>query len=366
MTDAVVEVQAFPVVSVIGVRGIPEVVAGADLAALVHAGIAGGGLAIEPGDIVVVTSKIVSKAHGRYADSTDRRAVVAAETVRVVAERMTSTGATRIVEGRCGVVSAAAGVDASNTGAGEAILVLPERPDEAAEQLRAGLALLAGHDAFGVIVTDTAGRPWRGGQTDFALGAAGVRVIEDYRGLPDADGRQLDVTAIAVADELAAAADLVKGKVERIPVALVRGLGRLVAPDSSVPREGAARLVRRGPGDFFAMGHIEAARAALGAAPGSAESVAVGIRSVGAEPGSERLARAVRLAALTLTDTPSVLEASGDTEPEARVVLHVPGDDVDLGRLIARLEVALWSEGLTAHAERAGRVLTLRANGSGG
>ena len=357
-------------VSVTGVRGIPEVVAGADLAALVHAGIEAGGLTIEPGDILVVTSKVVSKAQGRYADSIDRRAVVASETVRVVAERMTSTGPTRIVEGRSGVVSAAAGVDASNTGAVEAILVLPDRPDRAAEELQAGLAHLVGHGDFGVIITDTAGRPWRGGQTDFALGAAGVRVIDDYRGRPDANGRQLDVTAIAVADEIAAAADLVKGKVERIPVALVRGLAALVEPAAGAasgadPRRGAARLVRRGPGDFFAMGHIEAVRAALGAAPGSAESVSVGIRSVGAEALGDRVARAIRLACLPGTEEPSVPTSTSPDRPDGtavRVTLRLPGDDFDLGRLAARLEVALWSEGLRGHVERAGPLLTLHAD----
>ena len=227
-------------ISVRGVPGIPEIQPGADLAALITD--AAGDL--RDGDIVVVTSKIVSKAEGRVVQG-DREAAIDAETVRVVARR----GAARIVETRQGLVLAAAGVDASNTRPGTAVL-LPEDPDESARRLRK--ALRGGPGAnVGVIITDTLGRAWRIGQTDTAIGAAGVRPFVDYRGTEDSFGNSLEVTLDAVADEIAAAADLVKGKATGVPVAVVRGLADLVTAEDG---PGAAALIRPAAEDMFRFG----------------------------------------------------------------------------------------------------------------
>ncbi len=227
-------------VTVTGVQGFPEIPAGADLAAL----IAAAGPDLADGDIVVVTSKIVSKAEGRVI-SADRESAIEAETVRVVARR----GPTTIAQTRHGLVLAAAGVDRSNTAPGTVVL-LPEDPDASARRLRKGLADLTGA-RIGVLITDTMGRPWRNGQTDTAIGAAGVLPLRDHRGDLDAFGNVLDVTVAAVADEIAAAAELVKGKADQVPVAIVRGLAALVMADDG---PGAAALVRPADQDMFRLG----------------------------------------------------------------------------------------------------------------
>ncbi|MEV3968350.1 coenzyme F420-0:L-glutamate ligase [Streptomyces sp. NPDC050698] len=233
------------------VRGIPEVAAGDDLAKLIAA--AGPGLA--DGDVVLVTSKIVSKAEGRIVRAADRETAIDAETVRVVARR----GSLRIVENRQGLVMAAAGVDASNTPAGT-VLLLPEDPDASARAIREGLRDALGVDV-GVVVTDTFGRPWRAGLTDVAIGAAGVRVLDDLRGGTDAHGNPLSATVVATADELAAAGDLVKGKAAGLPVAVVRGLGHLVARGDD--SQGARAMVRGARDDMFRLGTSEAVRLAV-------------------------------------------------------------------------------------------------------
>ena len=208
-------------VRIIPVPGIGEIRSGDDLAEVIGVALLAGEAGVCEGDILCVTSKILSKAHGLRAAGTDRRAVVADQSVRVIAERSTRTGPTRIVEGRHGVVMAAAGVDSSNTGAHEAMLLLPDDPDRAAadllRDLTAYLRSRVGRTIdIGLVLTDTAGRPWRSGQIDFALGAAGVHVLHDYRGGVDADGRPLEVTVIAVADELAAALSLSEEEREAI------------------------------------------------------------------------------------------------------------------------------------------------------
>ncbi|MCX5132784.1 MULTISPECIES: coenzyme F420-0:L-glutamate ligase [unclassified Streptomyces] len=230
--------------------GLPEVRPGDDLAKLIAA--AGPGLA--DGDVLLVTSKIVSKAEGRIVEAVDREAAIDAETVRVVARR----GALRIVENRQGLVMAAAGVDASNTPAGT-VLLLPEDPDASARAIRDGLRDTLGVDV-GVVVTDTFGRPWRTGLTDVAIGAAGVQVLDDLRGGTDAHGNPLSATVVATADELAAAGDLVKGKASGLPVAVVRGLAHLVADGDG---EGARAIVRGARDDMFRLGTSEAVREAV-------------------------------------------------------------------------------------------------------
>ncbi|MET8577040.1 coenzyme F420-0:L-glutamate ligase [Streptomyces sp. NPDC005012] len=233
------------------VEGLPEVREGDDLARLIAAA--------EPdladGDVVLVTSKIVSKAEGRIMAAADREAAIDAETVRVVARR----GTLRIVENRQGLVMAAAGVDASNTPAGT-VLLLPEDPDASARAIREGLRAALGVDV-GVIVTDTFGRPWRSGLTDVGIGAAGVRVLDDLRGGTDAHGNPLSATVVALVDELAAAGDLVKGKAEGRPVAVVRGLSHLVGDQDD--HLGARALVRSARDDMFRLGTSEAVREAV-------------------------------------------------------------------------------------------------------
>ncbi|MCL3993859.1 coenzyme F420-0:L-glutamate ligase [Streptomyces lavenduligriseus] len=234
--------------------GIPEVRPGDDIAKLIVSAEPG----LADGDVVIVTSKIVSKAEGRLMRADDREAAIDAETVRVVARR----GTLRIVENRQGLVMAAAGVDASNTPAGT-VLLLPEDPDASARAIRAGLREALGVNV-GVIVTDTFGRPWRSGLTDVAIGAAGVRVLDDLRGGTDAYGNPLSATVVATADELAAAGDLVKGKAEGRPVAVVRGLPHVVDPGTADgTEEGARALVRRAQDDMFRLGTSEAIREAV-------------------------------------------------------------------------------------------------------
>jgi len=227
-------------VTVTGVPGLPEISPGADLAGLI--GDAAPGL--QDGDIVVVTSKIISKAEGRVIRA-DRERAIDGEAVRVVARR----GPTRIAETRHGLVLAAAGVDSSNTAPGTVVL-LPEDPDGSARRLRKALAERR-RVSVGVVITDTMGRPWRVGQTDTAIGAAGLAPLRDHRGQADTFGNPLEVTIAAVADEIAAAADLVKGKTAQVPVAIVRGLAGLVTGSDG---PGAAALIRPAAEDMFRLG----------------------------------------------------------------------------------------------------------------
>ncbi|WP_316748794.1 coenzyme F420-0:L-glutamate ligase [Streptomyces herbicida] len=238
------------------VGGIPEVQLGDDLGKLIAAAEPG----LLDGDVLLVTSKIVSKAEGRVVEAADREAAIDAETVRVVARR----GPLRIVENRQGLVMAAAGVDASNTPSGT-VLLLPEDPDASARAIRDGLRDALGVNV-GVLVTDTFGRPWRAGLTDVAIGAAGVRVLDDLRGGTDAYGNPLSATVVATADELAAAGDLVKGKAAGLPVAVVRGLPHVVSgdhEDGARAEEGTRAMVRDARDDMFRLGTSEAVREAV-------------------------------------------------------------------------------------------------------
>jgi coenzyme F420-0:L-glutamate ligase/coenzyme F420-1:gamma-L-glutamate ligase len=231
-----------------GVEGIGEVGPGADLAALIAAAEPD----LRPGDVVAVTSKVVSKTEGRVVPG-DRESAIGAEAVRVVATR----GDLRIVETRHGLVLAAAGVDASNVPAGH-VALLPVDPDGSAARIRAGLRRRLGV-TVAVIVTDTVGRPWRNGLTDIAIGAAGIDVLDDHRGRVDAHGHTLEMTVTAVADELASAAELVKGKLGGVPVAVIRGLTYGVDAEG----RGATPLVRPAEEDLFRLGTREARRAAV-------------------------------------------------------------------------------------------------------
>ena len=331
-----------PPVTLTPLLGFPEVRRGDDLAGLVLKALQHNGIDLHDGDVLVVSSKVASKAMGLSAPVARRDEAVLSQTARVVAERMMPAGVARIVETLAGPVMAAAGVDSSNTADASIVLLLPDDPDAVAAQLRGGIetgwASLSGTQlALGVVLSDTAGRPWRIGQVDFALGAAGIHVIDDLRGSTDSDGRVLSVTERCVADEIAAAADLVKGKATGIPVAHIRGLGRYVSDGE--PTSGAGSLVRTGPDDWFAYGAFEAVRAALGVEPGSAEAISVGIRSIGTETVADKARRALRVTLLMCPGTTGHVD--GDT-----IRLTAP-DDYTLGVATARAEVALRSEGLT-------------------
>lgn len=232
------------------VTGLPEFRPGDDLAAA----IADAAPWIADGDVLLVTSKVVSKVEGRLVRSpTDpeerdalRRRLIDQESVRLVAQ----IGRTKVVENRLGIVAAAAGIDASNVLPDE-IALLPDDPDASAAGLRAAFAA-RGLDV-GVIITDTQGRAWRLGVTDVAIGAAGLPVLADHRGDADRHGNQLVVTQVAVADELAAAGDLVKGKLGQVPVAVARGLAPAAGPPDSEHRT-ARSLVRPREEDLFRLG----------------------------------------------------------------------------------------------------------------
>jgi coenzyme F420-0:L-glutamate ligase / coenzyme F420-1:gamma-L-glutamate ligase len=244
--------------SIYPVPGLPEIGPGAPLTSLILGALSGAGLALQRGDVLVVTQKIVSKAEGRVVSLATVRPttraveiakriayepahveVILSESVRIVRE------APRVLisETRHGFVCANAGVDRSNTGGQAIAVLLPTDPDASANRIRQELRAQAGVD-IGVIISDSFGRPWREGQVNVAIGAAGVVVMRDYRGRQDADGYQLQGTELAVADELAAAAELVMGKLDRVPVALVRG--------ADLAGEGAVRDLLREPStDLF-------------------------------------------------------------------------------------------------------------------
>ena len=234
---------------ILPVTGLPEFRPGDDLASTLAAAAPW----LHDGDVVVVTSKVISKCEGRVVPSPSdpderdalRRKLIESEAVRVLARK----GRTLITENRHGLVQAAAGVDGSNVGTTE-LALLPDDPDASAAALRAALRSRLGVDV-GVVVTDTMGRAWRNGQTDTAIGSAGIPVLHSYAGASDSHGNELLVTEVAVADEIAAAADLVKGKLTAVPVAVVRGL--TLHDDGST----AAKLLRGGVDDLFWLGSAE-------------------------------------------------------------------------------------------------------------
>jgi coenzyme F420-0:L-glutamate ligase / coenzyme F420-1:gamma-L-glutamate ligase len=228
-------------ITVIPVEGLPEIEPGMVLAEVIAAA-----ADLRPGDVVVVTQKVVSKVEGRLVDidaddPIAHKELVERESVRIVRRR----GDLIISETAHGFICANAGVDLSNVQRGKAAL-LPVDADRSARRIRDGLKARAGLDV-GVIVSDTFGRPWRRGLTDVAIGCAGVAAVVDLRGTVDGQGRELQVTEVAVADEIASAAELVMGKTRGVPVAVVRGV------DPTWLREGSVRdeVVRPAHEDLF-------------------------------------------------------------------------------------------------------------------
>ena len=228
--------------SVIPIHGMPEVHPGDELATLIAVGAQEHGTPLQSGDCLVVTQKVVSKAEGRLAtidhdDVPARRRLVESESVRILRRR----DELLISETRHGFVCANAGIDFSNVEDGYAAL-LPVDPDRSARHVRD--ALRARHDVdVAVVISDTFGRAWRHGLTDVAIGVCGIAGVVDLRGSADALGRELQVTEVAIADEIAAAAELVMGKASGVPAAIVRGL------EASWFREGSARELVRNPRD---------------------------------------------------------------------------------------------------------------------
>jgi coenzyme F420-0:L-glutamate ligase/coenzyme F420-1:gamma-L-glutamate ligase len=228
--------------AVIPVEGMPQIHPGDVIAELVTLSAREQGTPLLDDDCLVVTQKIVSKAEGRLValDPTDmaaRRALVDSESTRVLRRR----GELIISETHHGFVCANAGVDLSNVDDGQAAL-LPVEPDRSAKRIRDGVRAYAGVEVA-VVVSDTFGRAWRHGLTDVAIGVSGLAAVVDLRGEHDALGRELQVTEVAVADEVASAAELVMGKAAGVPVAIVRGL------DTAWRREGSARELVRSPSE---------------------------------------------------------------------------------------------------------------------
>jgi coenzyme F420-0:L-glutamate ligase/coenzyme F420-1:gamma-L-glutamate ligase len=317
-------------VTVHPVPGLPEFAPGDDLAAALAAAAPW----LADGDVVVVTSKVVSKVEGSMvllvpgADREEaRQQAIATETVRVVARR----GPLTIGETRHGWVVAAAGIDASNVRS-DALLLLPADADASAAALRVGLRAALGIEV-GVVVSDTFGRTWRDGLTDVAIGAAGIGSLVDHRGAVDVHGNQLATTQVALVDELAAAADLVKGKLAGVPVAVVRGLPLVPDPGES----GTRPLVRLGAEDLF---------------PLATRDVVAGRRAADIQrpaPGAPAaLAAALAVAAAALPEFPATVDWTED--PDGALGIRMadcggPAAALDVGAVLGVALVQLHTEG---------------------
>lgn len=304
------------------ITGLPDFRPGDDLVAAICAAAPW----IADGDVLAVTSKAVSKAEGRLVPTgTDelqraatRRAVIDSQTAAVVAERR----GVRIVRTLQGMTMAAAGVDASNVNPDE-IAVLPLDCDASARAIRDGVRRLLGKDVA-VVITDTTGRPWRGGLVDVALGSAGIPPLRDLRGSIDTHGHPLAVTAIAQVDEIASASELVRGKLGRVAAAVVRGVPW--QPDDATTGSAAA-LIRPAEEDMFCLGARDVVPAARHARP------------------TESPARPDQVAdALERTAPPAGVEVTGD----GPLLLLRGRDDFELGLYAGQLVVALRAEGLAA------------------
>jgi coenzyme F420-0:L-glutamate ligase / coenzyme F420-1:gamma-L-glutamate ligase len=341
----VIDHSATGKVEILPVEGLPEFRPGDDLSGA----IAGAARWLRSGDIVVVTSKVVSKVEGRLvrvpADPEERdrirRRLVFDESVRIIARR----ARTLITENHLGIVQAASGIDASNVATDE-LALLPADPDASALALRNGLRERLGVEVA-VVITDTMGRAWRVGQTDAAIGSSGLKVLHGYRGQIDRQGNELAVTEIAVADEVAAAADLVKGKLGALPVAVVRGL-TIGSETSETSR--ARDLVRPVDEDLFRLGTEEAI------AQGRREAVL--LTSAGPftdEPVAEDVLRDAAAAALATSTVAFAHVAEqrkrllDELAVDAPEVVLVGGPEFEAGSAVRALVVALAAENLGAY-----------------
>ncbi|SNS91235.1 coenzyme F420-0:L-glutamate ligase / coenzyme F420-1:gamma-L-glutamate ligase [Asanoa hainanensis] len=338
---------------VLPVEGIGDVRPGDDLAAAITTAAPW----LRAGDVLVVTSKIVSKAEGSLVDvpvDGDERAVardevLRAETARPVARR----GQTRIVQTHHGFVMASAGIDASNVDRAHLVL-LPKDPDASARALRTTLRERHGLDVA-VVISDTMGRPWRNGLTDVALGAAGISAIRDHRGEVDPYGNELSITQMAVVDELAAAGELVKGKCAQVPVAVVRGY--LDTPLPEADGDGAAVLVRGADQDLFSLGTAEARAEGLRAAARLPDHGRPPFPVLDELDFEKALTRALATISAESTATFAADLLPGDDSGRCRVVCR-PADSggvalVSLGADVQRLRAALAADGLGSTMETA-------------
>ena len=256
------QIPAVPSVQVIGLTGIPEIKSGDELAEIIVAAAKRQGTPVESGDVLVVTQKIVSKAEDRVVDlrdvepspfahqiagESDRDArlveLVLRESRAIV--RMDTHRGIMITETKHGFICANAGIDSSNVAGDDYVALLPEYPDESARRIRSAIRAASGGTSVAIIISDTFGRAWREGHVNFAIGVAGMHAFQDYRGMPDVFGQTLKVTTVAVADELASAAELVTGKAIGVPVAIVRGYRYPEGPD------GVQSLLRPPDKDLF-------------------------------------------------------------------------------------------------------------------
>ncbi len=325
-------------VELIPVEGLPEVRPGDDLSTLLEPALRE--IGVRDGDVLAVTQKVVSKAEGRLAAVADRDAVLAAETVRVVARR----GDLLIAETRHGLVCANAGVDASNVEDG-VLCLLPQDPDGSAARIRSALGASLGVD-LAVLVTDTFGRPWREGVVNVAIGCAGMPALEDLRGRPDHGGRTMETTVVALADEVAAATGLVMTKSAGIPAAIVRGMSRSGGGDGV-----AQDLVRRPFDDLFRESPLQALRT-------RADALAFG-----PDPVPRVVIEEAVRAALDAANAPLVfvavdsaaahrrLAAAHGVRPDAAVTIvpfatDGPAAPLDVGRSVQTLMAALHAQGV--------------------
>jgi len=364
---------------ILPVHGIGDITPGTDLAEVIAAAAPW----LRDGDVLVVTSKIVSKAEGRLVDvptsgperEAAREEALTAETAREVARR----GHTRIVQTHHGFVMASAGIDASNVERSRLVL-LPKDPDASARDLRAAIRERLALDVA-VIISDTMGRPWRNALTDVALGAAGIEPVRDHRGETDPYGNELHITQMAVIDELAGAAELVKGKREQVPVAVVRGY--LAGPPATGgDGAGAAALVREAESDLFSLGTAEARAAGLRDAAGLTDTTASGTAIEFRDPaalsdgaGDAALAAAkiatvaagvVRAAVTRLTVAdPAAFDAAVLPPNTTHVIAVEVTDDADAEQLVSlgadvhRLRCALAAEGFATAWLPAHRLLAI-------
>lgn len=326
-------------VEIIPVDGLPEVRRGDDLAALLAPALKRTGL--RDGDVLCLSTKVVSKALGLVVAPEQREAAVEAGTVRTVARRRHTRVVTTVAQIPSGPVMAAAGVDSSN--APEGPLLLPEDPDECAADLHHRLTASLGMH-LGIVLTDTSSRVWRVGVGDIALGTAGVASLQDLRGGTDASGRSLTVTVRNLADELAAAADLVKAKAGGVPLAIVRGVpGAVACGRDAVP---ARQLSRTGADDWFRRPSLESVWAALGL---SAEQEPIARMSP--EEDRVRIARALEVALLPRPDGRD-RSATAQLRGTHRIVVTPGGsswqDGLEAGALAERVRTALGAESIAA------------------
>jgi coenzyme F420-0:L-glutamate ligase/coenzyme F420-1:gamma-L-glutamate ligase len=321
-------------IQVIPVTGIGRIVPGDDLAEIITAAAPW----LRDGDVVVVTSKIVSKAEGQLVEVPEsepereaaREQILAEQTARRVARR----GQTAIVATHHGFVMAGAGIDNSNVDPSQLVL-LPKDPDASARALRAALAERYGL-TVAVIISDTMGRPWRNGLTDVALGAAGIAPILDHRGQVDPYGNELHLTQMAVIDELSAAAELVKGKSDGVPVAVVRGY---LAPPPAEDGPGAQSLIRDSASDLFSLGTAEARAAGL------ADAATLVDASAFASVSPDR-AVVQRIVAAAVLAASTVVEIEPGSTLRVRCTDSAgPAELIALGTDVHRLRCALAAEG---------------------